>query len=445
MNNDIAIGRAADGTEGRSTADLIDCLRGQLSTAGKKLPVSAASEIAPLVNLLAVAFTKEESDETALASLAVITLAGKKGSKDAKKRIPKIVRWTNRPPPSLQILLSDDERRGAIELFAASRPAWLPEYTFREAFTDGCGKQLIADLVKCAYRAVETSARLLDGLTALPVAHVAEDADRFRAVCNHLTKVLTTARVVAGSTFPESYHRLSEWLAELAAFSAKKGAATDYQAFGVAVGDIVSATEPGLLFDVNVHSALRSLRQLNGDWGTAAQKRLPALSIRMLSIALLNAKIHGLAASADFTILLRAAEAVVPILKAVKKFKNEPLLNRMVSTSAGDLEDVEKTSGPRVHEHLASVIVAWDAVKSTIRHEINIDEIDVALETLAQSMSMVRFGQPGDVTAYDPVQQQLLGPAGPAVDRITITTAGVHYIRADGTRRVLVKALVTPM
>ena len=113
--------------------ELIENLRLKLKVPKKSRTNEWFDDVGKSVNLLYVDFLNHESDEIAIHSLALIRLAAKEGSKDAKNKVIKLTRWVNKAPPSIaKCIFSKDEEKLIIKDFSVLKSDWVSNYIFEE-------------------------------------------------------------------------------------------------------------------------------------------------------------------------------------------------------------------------------------------------------------------------------------------------------------------------
>ena len=430
-------------------SDLIQQLRNLLDSGAKRIASDSSEEVARKVNQLAVCFINEQDNSIALQCVALVGIAAAKGSKEAEKRKPKLTRWMASAPPSLQILETDGERRAATKLLSSIKTGWVPDYAFREGIALASSVQLVTDLIKWAYASVETGAEFATALAGIFHASSAATAERNELIFKISLKCLGEARVAAGSGFSDAFLMLATALAEhCKAVSAPPKSAAAFQTLGLAIADVVSSQEPGLLFEVGFQKALTELSTIGNGWAKTAMKTLMAIGGRMLSIAFLNARIHSEPEGVDFAAIAGSARKTLPLEKAAKKFSSQRhLINDVLQPKSRDTNDAMATlpADPQLYEQVAALIVAWDALRATHLDEAVSKEVQLQIDAIAANSSLDRIGQIGESEPYRPLQHHLMISVDSPPDAVRIEVPGVRSLRPDGTFRVLIKALATPL
>ena len=447
MNQNANVG--ADGNPAQpDAADLLMRMRDLLPAGAKKIESALAADVARQTHLLTICFAKEQDEAVALQCLALIGVAIVRGSKETAKRKPKAIRWTTNTPPSLQVLASDEEKRAAIRLFPSITGTWIAPYAFREAANPSHGKDLVAELIKWAFKSAETNANLIEVLEEAFRTGVMIDIERIGLVLKVFLKCLAEAQMPIGVRFSEALLELAKSLCTFCLISG----ATDkqklaLQSFGLALVDAVSSKEPAILFNPQTQQAVIALSTLSNGWKNPSEKLLQRLAGRMISISLLSAEMHGVEGSSDIRSILALAAKALPLEKTGKTFAAQRAVIKELLQPIATVEvGAPKTSATdsSMQEQVATLLLAWDAFRLSLPNAEIAKEIDYLIESISTKASVERFGQPGDIQAFHPLQHHLLDSEDSHPASVTIEVPGVRANRADGSFRILIKALAVP-
>ncbi len=430
------------------SAQLIENLRALIPLAKGKITPGAVDDVGRSVNRLAINFPKLQDEIIAFQCFALIALAIAKGSKEAAKRKPRPVRWVNAVPPSLQVLLNDDERRAAIRLLAPLKASWMVGYALREAADTQTSKALASDLVKWASVASATLADLIKGLSNVIRADKTAGLERIVQVLKLCTKWLPVSDAVAGPHFSEEFADFSSAIADCSrGIDTLPKSILEMQGVALSLVEIISAREPAVLLDQVTLRGLLILSELNGGWPRSLQKQLTSLSRRMVSMVLEQVKTHGLDDSVDLRRLLAFAIQFLPIEKVAARFQADSdifksLLAPMQEAPAGRSLEVSVNSG--IQEQVAALLVAWHNLRSTLAELAGANEVESLVALVASKVKVETFGKKGDVVPFQPLQHFLGNTGTTPPTNVRIEIPGVRAVRSNDSYRVLTRALVYP-
>ena len=425
---------------------LIESLRSLLPLGKGKIDLTAAEDVGRKVNRLAINFPKEQDEAIAFQSFALIGLAIAKGSKEAAKRKPRPARWLNDAPPSLQVLLNDDERRAAIKLLAPSKPSWVVWYAMREAADAQTSKELSNDLVKWATAASATQADLIKGLSNVIRAHQTTSVERIKQVLKLGMKLLAASDTEAGARFGDEFAAFALAIAEFCrGMDTSLKTTIEMQGVALSLVEVMSAREPAVLVAQLTLRGLVILSELPGGWPKSLQKQLTSLSRRVLSMSLQEAKMHGVDDSVDVRRLLTFAAQVLPIEKVALRFLSDrevvkSLLAPMQDVAAGGSVEVSVNSG--LQEQVAALLVAWDTFRSGLVEPASANEVGSLVALVASKAKVEAFGLKGEVVPFQPLQHFLVDTSITPPANVRIEIPGVRAMRSDESYRVLTRALV---
>jgi hypothetical protein len=437
-----------DPTEGPSeTRSLLEGLRLLLPAGKKKIDPAAADDIARKVNLLALHIQKTQDEQEALDALALIGVAIARGSKDAAKRKPRPARWAEARPPLLATLSSAEERLAAIQLLASLRAPWAAGYALEQALEPTTEKLVLASLVKWATKASATQAELLEALNAsISRAASAAEPVRLMAVLKLVSKELASTDGEAGPGFSQKLQALCALLIQLE--SVRESPAKTRVAFQsqlLALLNTVTAREPALLFDLETTGALATLAEATSGWSSSANKVLAALARRMLSIALHHVRLRGSDEAMDIRQLVQHAASVLPVDKVATRFISErqriSQLRAPIKTTVTDTDVTSRSLGT-MQDHVASMAIAWDALRRQLPDPAVGEEVSNLTEILLREARLERIGQVGDVVAFQPLEHYLAETANQPPTQVRVAVPGVRAQRSDGSQRLVTRSVV---
>lgn len=427
----------------------IGILRSLLPLGKGKINPRSVEDVSRLVNRLAVNYPKEQDETIAMQCFALIGLAMAKGSKEAAKRKPRPVRWLNDAPPSLQILLNDDERQAAIKLLAPVKAGWVVPYAMQEATSVQTSKELANDFVKWASVASITQADLVNGLSNVIRAHQATSIERIRLVLKLGIKFLATGDTEAGAGFADEFADFASAVSDYSR-DVDNSPKTTIELQGVALGlaEVISAREPSVLLAQSTLRGLVILSQMPGGWPKSLKKQLTTLSRRMLSISLQQAKMVGVDNCVDVRRLLAFAAQVLPIEKIASRFLSDRELIKSLLAPMQEVPakgDAEVSANTGLQEQMAALLLAWETFRSGLADPASANEVGSLVALVASKAKVEIFGARGEVVPFQPLQHFLGDASSTPPANVQIEIPGVRAVRSDESYRVLTRALVYPV
>ena len=405
---------------------------------------------AKLVALTAVDYLKQRDDVLAFQQLALVLLAGTRGCKSARKRVMSPLRWREQPPPRLGDAFCDlDEAKAAVQGLSSLRAEWVVAYVMGE-LTAPTSQAIQFDLIQWA-------ASNSPNLTSLLLVA----CDSFPPTTRETQKVLLD---VVGMVLRQEVLLVHEvdaslftTLVDIIGAVAKQGSAatTDIAAVhphvdlvtqAVGAVDSLTALRPHLLCEQRTAALLRETAQYADRW--SATTKHAALRIVRRVIDLLE-YVHSAPPRLNAEVVSGVAKGYLSALS--KKFDSRPeweQLTRLASATA-DLEadGVASSAASVIEQSLAGLLVDWDSLVESGQlgaSTMEIEQFGRQIVNLARQVHVERFGVPGDVVVYEPLQHYLTMSTEVPPLRVRIRKAGTRKRRDDGTFRVILKALADP-
>ena len=429
--------------------EVIAELRKLLAIPPAERPPEWQSALGPLIGALGVDFSRQENPEIALVQITLVSLAAQKGSKDAKKRALKPTRWISSAPPSVSELFQDpDEARSAVRILQPLRTDWLEGYVCRELSINKW-PALTASFVDWLLKttpSVEAFLRALNGITR-------QSGTTYET---WITTVLeNAAKLLAKSHLPAGVGIMAE-AAEFAAridsyapgSSATSIAARKQKTRGALLTLIsqASSLEPSVLVQGAAVSAISSLCPPSGAKKDSAPLELEILCRRTISLLAILMPAADQIHRAHYCEIWSAYRKRLP--KADQWLKNSaretPILNLLQSSpedQAGP-QDLEVTAG--LETVLCELVVNWDDYYALQSSDPAVQQLSTRIDELIRQLGVARFGEVGQVAAFDPVRHYRPDTSSVPPSKVTIIKPGIVLQRSNGTSRVLLMAAVSP-
>lgn len=402
------------------------------------------AEAARAVSMLAVRFLSETSDELAMRTVALLSLAQSLGVKEARKRALKLTRWTEAAPPPLTTLAQKDEQHAAMGVLAKLTTPWARPYA-QQALTDlSLPEEFVAELLKW----VRTTH--LDSLSFVresyaPLVAAAKTAERTSALLKEAGKLLKPGG-------PEAAANLADGTAALVdALLRRAQPETDGdKAFAASVAALLhllqdqAASTPAILLQPGFVMAFARLSGAAAKGSTSKQVTSVADVLSLATISLLSADFerHGKqvaihwnamvptwrAAYSNWDAAIAAAARLSPALLAITSDRGE---DSNVEAEAYATEAV-----------FARLLPAWSAFVAELPDASRATSLSSMLHQAAGTLGIAALGAAGEVVGYDPLSHHLAEDDGKSPAQVRILRPGVQVQRPDGSSRVLVAALV---
>ena len=424
-------------------------LRTLLAVPVSKRSADWQSILGTLVGALCVDFSKQESQETALVQISLVSLAAQKGSKDAKKRVIKPARWISSAPPSLSRVFDDiDEARSAIRVLQPIRADWVTSYVCGE-LSENKWPDLTSPLVTWLLKVVPTVESFLHVTNAVSQPSNSTYAAWVAAVLRNAVKVLSKAPSPAGdalmSEVAESASRIAEPIAGGSGTSDQLAKAEARQAL-LALLSQVSSFEPSVLVQGAGVAALRGLCKSSDERKGRAPLELETLCHRTISMLKVLTPGADKTQLAHYRDIWKAYSAGLPRAEQLLKnaAKGTPALNLLQAST----EDRDETAGIGVTAGLETIlcelVVNWDDYYVHHLGDPAAQQLGVRIDELIRQLGVARFGETGQVVAFDPVRHHLADSSSARPGKVRISKPGLVLERPDGTSRVLLMAAVSP-
>ena len=395
-------------------------------------------------SMVAVGFLNESNDETALHTVALLTLAQSLGVKEARKRAIKLPRWAEKRPPPLTVLSAKDEQRAALTALAKLTTAWSRPYAEQALADSALHDELAPELLKWARATFADTASFTRDFYAPQVA-AARTSERAAFLLKDAYQLLQPLS-------PDAAMKLAEMPAVVirSFCQSLKPAVVGDKAFGSCVAALVqlvrdqAAAMPAMLLQPAFVTAVARLSDVASKGAASKQVAVAAEALSLATISLLIADVEraGKAATGHWRPMVPTWRAAYP------RWDEHITAAAAVSPALADLAVAGVVNAPARPDAYASQAVfarllpAWDAFVAELPDANRASSLSAMLRQAAETVGVVPMGEKGDVVSYDPLSHHLTTEDAEAPSQVRIVRPGVQVRRPDGSARVLVAALV---
>jgi hypothetical protein len=449
VTDDAVSPPGADSAPQDAVAPLVDRLRAALKVPKADRGPDWEESTSRLVALAAVDYTKQEDESLALQAVALIGLAAARGCKGARKRSVDVLRWRDRQPPMLSTALADaEEAKAALKALAALRTDWVLGYVLANL-----GSAALADargeLMSWALANSPSLAFLLSALASKAKASGAAGGEALAAVLGILLKDENLSSRPLGDGF------LAELTELVRAFSLQP--ATDAQPPGAAIGDRsvlqghvlgaldrVTSMHPSRLLEPAAPLLLDAACALSRPLSSANTRATLATARRAIDLLRLTMSVgdgdsRNLAASI-------ARQYAMALARSTEAADERDWLLRLASSASPDSATSSTLASPELAlaDAIAALLPDWDAFEMGSRDKPQVEQLAGQIGEIARLAGVERFGVPGDVVPYAPLQHHLTKQVEAPPLHVSVVKFGVRLRRRDGSERVILKALAAP-
>ena len=430
-------------------SEMIGKLRKLLVIPPTERPPEWQTVLGPLIGALGGDFSRQENPEVALVQITLVSLAAQKGSKDAKKRALKPTRWISSAPPSVSDLFHDiNEARSAVRVLQPLRADWLEGYVCRE-LSKNKWPDLTASFVEWLLKTTPSVEAFLRALNGIAPQSGATYETWITTVLENATKLLAKYRLPAGIGIMAE---AAEFIVRLDSYalgsSATSIAATKQKARGalLILISLVSSLEPSVLVQGAAVSAISSLCPPSGAKKDSAPLELEILCKRTISLLAVLMPGADPTHRAHYCEIWSAYRKRLP--QADQWLKNSaresPILNLLQSSPEDQASSQELGITAGLETVLCELVVNWDDYYAHQSGDPAVQQLSTRIDELIRQLGVARFGEIGQIVAFDPVRHYLPDTSSVPPSKVTTIKPGIVLKRSDGTSRVLLMAAVSP-
>ena len=414
--------------------ELIENLRLKLKVPKKSRTNEWFDEVGKSVNLLYVDFLNHESDEIAIHSLALIRLAAKEGSKDAKNKVVKLTRWVNKAPPSIaKCMFSKDEEKLLIKDFAVLKSEWVSNYIFEEL--KHCLKIQVNEYLEWLLKYSNNTNKLIEVLNIEFKKHKKEITKEKELL---ILDFLMKKNLVLMERYSEKdLMHMTQFFEEILI---KQESTKDKETVAIKEYEIINNliyVEPVILLENSFLSLLERVRSNVDSKSSKVNTVFNQIAIRIAE--LLN---YGVIVSKDNFYEMNAyylnyLNKYAPKLKEILKQKN--------LTSLNNIDEKKSINEVAKYEDVDNVFIAfyssWREIKNLGLTENSIENFEKYIAEISLIHSIIQVGEIGQELNYDPLKHQLIEEGNEYVSSVRIKIPGIGKIREDRSIRVILKAI----
>ena len=414
--------------------ELIENLRLKLKVPKKSRTNEWFDDVGKSVNLLYVDFLNHESDEIAIHSLALIRLAAKEGSKDAKNKVIKLTRWVNKAPPSIaKCIFSKDEEKLIIKDFSVLKSDWVSNYIFEEL--KDCLKIHVNDYLEWLHKYSNNTNKLIEVISIEFKKHKKEITKEKELLILDFIKKKNLMLMERYSE--KDLMHLTQFFEEILI---KQECTSDKETIAIKQYEIINNliyVEPIILLENSFLSLLEKVRSNVDSKSSKVNTAFKQIAIRIAG--LIN---YGVIVSKDNfyemnTYYLNYLAKHAPKFKETLKQKDLTSLNN----SYEKISNIEITKNDNVDNVFVSFYSSWREIKNSGINEKSIENFEKYIAELALLHSIIKVGEIGQELNYDPLKHQLIDDDKEYVSSVRIKIPGIGKIREDGSIRVISKAI----
>lgn len=401
-------------------------------------------QAAKAVSMLAVGFLNEPQDVPALRAVALLSLAQSIGVKEARKRSIKLARWAEAAPPPLTALAVKDEQQAALIALAKLTTAWSRPYAEQALADLSLPDELVPDLLKWARTTFADNFSFTRDFYAPQVA-AGESAERIAFLLKDASKLLKPLK-------PSSAAELAIGCATLIeAFCASlEPKAADDKVVGGSIAALLhlvqdqAAAMPAVLLQPALVMAVGRLAAATSKFSTSKQVAVVCDALSLATISLLMAELERAGGQAANHWRPMMATWRAAYRRWDQSIADATSVAPSMAALAAEAETDEQArpSAYASEAVFARLLPAWDAFVAELPDANRASSLSAMLRQAAKTVGVVPMGEKDEVISYDPLSHELAAAEGDNPRRVRIVRPGVQVIRADGSARVLVAALV---
>jgi hypothetical protein len=431
------------------TAEIATALRPLLPLGKKKIDQNFSKDIDRKVNLLVIKLQKEPNEVLAFQCLGLIGLAITKGNKSAAKQKIRLTRWVDTAPPTLNALINDDERLGAIKLLGSIKTSWKVSYALREAIDKKTNKSIANELIKLAVTASASHEELVKGLHQLVLENININPDGANLILKFVVKLLLGTEIETGNYFGDEFSNLASAVSDFIQKSqSSPKTALEVQKCVLGILEIISSRDPTVLLNEKTLFGLTILSNQQGGWPKPLLKPLYYLSSKIISTAIHHVKMYGMNHTSEVRQLLKYASHCLPLERVSAKFITDREIIKTIlhpDKNSSVEESNEPSSQFGIQEQIAALLISWHRYFSDLPDSSVAEEVNSLVDLVASKARVEMYGAKGDVVQYQPLQHFLGDSSAQPPANVRIEIPGVRVLRSDTSQRVLTRALVFPV
>lgn len=407
--------------------------------------------VGSLIGALCVDFSKQDDSAVALVQISLVALATRKGSTEAKRRALKPTRWISSIPPGLSELFENiDEVRAAIRVLQPIRADWVESYVAGE-LAKNKWPILTVSLVTWLLKTTPTIEHFFHALNGTSPPSGVTYAGWVAIVFQTAAKVLAKSQPPAGdglmAEVAESAMRINAppiaGLASLYQTEQQKA-----RRALIALVSQISSLEPSILVQGAGIAAISSLGVSTGSKVSVVVPDFEILCKRTINLLTVLIPAADQTHLKHYREIWRTYRERLPT-KADQLLKNAaksaPSLTILQSAAEDNavIPDLGVTAG--LEAVLCELVVNWDDYYTHHMDDPAAQQLCARIDELIRQLGVARFGDADQVLPFDPIRHHLSDKSSATPSKVKITKPGLLLERSDGTSRVLLMAVVSPV
>jgi len=404
------------------------------------------AEVERLIALISVDFGKQTDDRLALEEIALVAYAATNGSKAAKKRQLKPLRWIDRrPPPLSEVFENIEDATCALKVLHPLTGDWINSYVLNELFNKS-KFELNTPLIEWALLRSKNLAVFVTHLSQFCSETFEDPLDKCLKIFPGLLKCHTKSSIAAGDNILAEVNNLVNIIQNRSSSSelAQKKGLQLIAGYLIQLIDQASIAEPSVLLQPSASAFIFNTRTLFGKNQKILPKKYEALFIRTLDLLRLKDITND---PAYFKFVRRLIEEYSLCSKSVpSKFSSYAMSYPQLSQFSKESDYArpeELELGAHIVEHkLCELAANWEEFFQVHSLDPAVQQINERLSSVLVNLSIFKIGLVGEKVNYDPICHFLKLSEKGYPNSVTILKPGYKLNRNNGSYLVLLPALV---
>jgi hypothetical protein len=405
------------------------------------------TEAGRAVSRVAVEFLNEVDDVAALRAVALLGLAQSLGVKGARKRTIKLSRWLETPPPPLATLPANDEKRAALVALTKQGAMWSRSYALHAIADPGLPEELVPEILLWARATYADAIDFAEDFYAPQIAG-SKTQERTKSLLRDAARLLKSFNTLPAARLAQGLESVVNALlkSQESIFSEEKNFEVCIST-GLALLETHAARAPAILLQPEFVMVAKRVFEFKSKNATHKLASTVSEKLMMATISFLASEIEnwGRQAAIHWRMMVptwrktySGWDASIAIAATTV-----PALISLASEIKEEIQ--EKNAAYASETAFARLLPAWDAFVNDLPEPSRASSVGDMLKETAAIAGILTIGVKGQLLIYDPLSHQIVGIEPESHGQVQIIRPGVQVRRRDGSSRVLVTALVTPV
>ena len=404
------------------------------------------ADVERLIALISVDFGKQTDDRLALEEIALVAYAATNGSKAAKKRQLRPLRWIDRrPPPLSEVFDNIEDATCALKVLHPLTGDWINSYVLNELFNNS-KFELNTLLIEWALLRSKNLAVFVKHLSQFFSETVDDPLDKYLKIFPALLKCHTKSSITAGDNILAEVNNLVNIIQNRSRSSelAQKKGLQLIASYLIQLIDQASIAEPSVLLQPSASAFIFNTRNLSGKNQKISAKKYEALFTRTLDLLRLKDINND---PAYFKYVRRLIEEYSLCSKSIiSKFSSYAMSYPQLSQFSKESDYArpeEFELGAHIVEHkLCELAANWEEFFQVHSLDPAVQQINERLSGVLVNLSIFKIGLVGEKVNYDPICHFLKLSEKGYPNLVTILKPGYKLNRNNDSYLVLLPALV---